>query len=414
MHPKRKIVFAWVLFAITLLILLIRVAIWVIQLATTSNLPVVDQDVGITSMAGVFFSILGMLIITRLPDNRVGWLMLIIALGAVNPSTVIIASLPTPPTSLSPGLWLILWLNNWVWISVIIPILLIPLHFPTGRPPSRRWNWVNWLAIGLGLFFMLLTAFLTPIGPLDNKEWMLPNPIGFIPDDVANPVTTVLFLGLATMAIASVISLIVRYRRAQEIERHQIKWLLYVTALFAVTYSVTGMNSDSSSPLIRTVNVLGTPLLLAIPIAIAIAILRYRLYDIDILIRRTLQYALLTGLLALVYFGSVVLLQSIFRALTGESSQAAVVISTLGIAALFNPLRHRIQDIIDSRFYRQKYNAEQIMAEFAATARNETDLEALTTQVVNIVQNTMQPESQSLWLKEGTKKNIPDQLSLWL
>jgi hypothetical protein len=401
MGSKRKVTFAWILFAITLLIILIRIAIWVIQLTTTSSLPVVDQDVGTASMAGVFFSILGMFIITRLPDNRVGWLMMIIAVGAANPSTVIIASLPTPPTSLSPGLWLILWLNNWVWIPVIFPILLIPLHFPTGRPPSRRWNWVNWLAIGMGLFFILFAAFQTPIGPLDNKEWMLPNPIGFIPDDWgASTVWTVWPLGLAAIALSSVLSLFVRYRRAQEIERQQIKWLLYVAALFAVIYSVTGMNSDSSLPLIGILNVLSDLTLLAIPIAIAIAILRYRLYDIDILIRRTLQYSLLTGLLALFYFGGILLLQSIFRALTGEDSQFAIVISTLGIAALFSPLRLRVQEFIDRRFYRKKIDAEYSLAQFAAIARDEVELGRISGALVATVEEVVHPEKVSLWQVE--------------
>jgi hypothetical protein len=401
MGSKRKVTIAWILFVITLLIILIRVAIWVIQLTTHSSLPVVDQDVGISAMGGVFFSVLGMLIITRLPDNRVGWLMLIIALGAVNPDWLILASLPTPPTSLSPGLWLIIWLNYWLWIPAIFPILLIPLHFPTGRPPSRRWNWINWLAIALALVFMLLAAFLTRIGPAINAEWTLPNPIGFIPDDVASPTLTVWFLGLAMMAIASVISLIIRYRRAQEIERQQIKWLLYVTVLFAITYSVTGMNSDSPSPLIRALNFLSVPLLLAIPVAIAIAILRYRLYDIDILIRRTLQYSLLTGLLALVYFGGVVLLQSIFHALTGEDSQFAIVISTLGIAALFSPLRLRVQAFIDQRFYRRKYDAEQSLAQFAAIARDEVDQENLTAALLGTVGQAVQPEKVSLWVPKS-------------
>jgi hypothetical protein len=404
MGSKRKVTIAWILFVITLLIILIRVAIWVIQLTTASSLPVVDQDVGISSVGGLFFSILGMLIITRLPDNRVGWLMMIIAVGAVNPVWLILASLPAIPTGLSIGLWLILWLNYWLWIPAIFPILLIPLHFPTGRPPSRRWNWVNWLAVGLALFFMLLAAFLTRLGPSVNGEWTLPNPIGFIPDDVASPMLTVWFFGLATMALASVISLVVRYRRAQEIERQQIKWLLYVTVLFAVIYSLTGMNSDSPSPLIRILNVLSLPLLLAIPIAIAIAILRYRLYDIDILIRRTLQYSLLTGLLALVYFGGVVLLQSIFEVFIGQADSPLVtVISTLVIAALFNPLRRLIQEFIDRRFYRKKYDAEHSLAQFAAIARDEVDQEKLTAALLGAVGQAVHPEKVSLWLTTSNR-----------
>ena len=404
MHVKRKIVFAWILFTLTMLIILIRVAIRVIQVTTTYSLPVIDQDLGITSMAGAFFGILGMLIITRLPNNRVGWLMMIIAVGAVNPDWLILASLPTIPTSLSPGLWLILWVNYWLWIPVIFPILLIPLHFPTGQPLSRRWNWLNRLAIGLALFFILLAAFLTRIGPAVNVEWTLPNPIGFIPDDVAGPTLTVWFLGLATIALASVISLVVRYRRAQEIERQQIKWLLSAAALFAVIYSLTGLPSDSSSLLRGILNVLSNLTLLAIPIAIAIAILRYRLYEIDILIRRTLVYTVLTGLLALVYFGSVILLQSLFSAFGAQPSSVVIVLSTLGIAALFNPLRRRIQDVIDRRFYRRKYDAEQALAQFAATARDEVDQESLTAALVGVVHGTIQPEKASLWLKSRSER----------
>ena len=406
MHPKRKIVFAWILFAVILLCIVIRVAIWIIQLATISSLSVVDQELGFSAITGVVFSVLAMLIITRLPDNRVGWLMMISALGAVNPSSVIIANLPTIPTSLTPGLWLLLWLGGWSWIPVIFPILLIPLHFPTGQPPSRRWNWVSWLAIGMGVFFILFVAFLTRIGPLDNRAWTLPNPIGFITDDEgASTFWTAWLLGLATIVSSSVLSLFVRYRRAQEIERQQIKWLLYAGALFAIVYSVTGFGADSS-PLSSVFDFLFVLTLLAIPIAIAIAILRYRLYDINLLIRRTLQYSLLTGLLALVYFGGVVLLQSIFRALTDESSQAAIVISTLGIAALFNPLRIQLQNFIDRRFYRRKYDAQQTLDAFARTSRDEVALDALTGELLQVVLETVQPEQVSLWIANNNQNRI--------
>jgi hypothetical protein len=397
MPPKRKLIFAWILFAVILLSIVARVAIWVFQMTTSSSLPVVDQDLGLSLMAGMVFSALAMLIITRLPGNRVGWLMMISAVGAVNPASMIVTSLPAPPSSLTLGLWLILWLNNWSWIPLIFPILLMPLHFPTGQPPSRRWNWVIWLTVGMGMFFILFVAFLNVIGP-STGEWTLPNPIGFIPDDGGtSPLWTVWLLGLATIVLSSVFSLFVRYRRAQEIERQQIKWLLYAAALFAVIYSLTGLVPDLS-PLSDLMNVLFVPSILAMPVAIVVAILRYRLYDIDILIRRTLQYSLLTGLLALVYFGSIILLQGLFSEVGGEPPQAIIVLSTLLIAALFNPLRHYLQNLIDRRFYRRKYDAEQALAQFAITARDEVEQESLTAALVGVVNETIQPEKASLWL----------------
>ncbi|GIV75836.1 MAG: hypothetical protein KatS3mg050_0230 [Litorilinea sp.] len=346
------------------------------------------------------FAVLGALIVHRRPGNRVGWLLMITALASVSPTDVVLWLLSTPST-LTPGLWLLAVINNWEWVPLIFAVFLIPLHFPTGRPPSPGWRWVNWLALGLGLFFILLISLTTTVGPFD-ESWQLPNPIGFVPMELVNgPFLIFWGIGLMTVVLGSVASLFVRYRRAASVEREQIKWLLYAGAFFAVAYGLTffltpaGASSDAWGNLALTFAILG------LPFAIAIAILRYRLYDIDIIIRKTVQYAVVTGLLALVYFGSVVLLQAIFGSLTGEQSPVVIVISTLLIAALFTPLRRRVQEGIDRHFFRQKYDAQQVLAGFARTARDETDLDALLAELERVVGETLQPEGIGVWLKRS-------------
>jgi hypothetical protein len=261
---------------------------------------------------------------------------------------------------------------------------------------------VTWLAVGMWLFFITATAFSKTMGP-PNSSWTLPNPIGFIPDVFGEgPILIVWGAGLVTIVLASVISLFVRFRLAQEVERQQIKWLLYAGALFVLIYALIYVLSSTD----ETVRNPWTDLLLlcsilSFPVTISIAILRYRLWDIDLIIRRTLQYSLLTGLLVLFYFGGVVLLQEVLSPFTGqENSPIVTVLTTLAIAALFNPLRNRVQKFIDQRFYRQKYNAEQMLEAFAKTARDKVELDALTGELLRVVQETMKPEQAILWLQK--------------
>jgi hypothetical protein len=399
MNQHRSILLARVLFVACVVRGLLASLIWEFHLAAPPTLNDAMQAWIWGFLLPLVFSGLGALIIARAPGNRVGWLLMITALGGIIPATMILENLPAP-THLTPGLFLLVWLEGWSWIPVIFPILLIPLYFPTGHPPSPRWNWVSRLAIGMWLFFILVGLFFEPIAP-QNGAWSLPNPIGFIPVEVVNgPPMIVWGIGLITVVISSVVSLYVRYRRAQEVERQQIKWLLYAGALFAAYY-VLAVFSANESAFSVLANLLFVASILAMPVAIAVAILRYRLYDIDIIIRRTLQYTLLTSLLALVYFGSVLLLQSLVQTLTGQSrSPIVIVISTLGLAALFNPLRIRIQDVIDRRFYRKKYDSELALVQFAVTARDEVDLEQLVGVMLGVVEKTMQPERVSLWLSE--------------
>jgi hypothetical protein len=205
------------------------------------------------------------------------------------------------------------------------------------------------------------------------------------------------------LALLSVVAIFVRYWRASTVERQQIKWLAYALAVFAVIYTIGGLTA--SDVLTGTwFDVLLPLTIMLLPLTIAIAILRYRLWDLDILIRRTLSYSLLTAALALAYFGSVVVLQTVAQALTGESSNALVtVISTLLIAALFVPLRGRIQRLIDQRFSRRKYDAARTLAAFGATARDVVELEQLSGQLAQAVDETMQPAHVSLWVRPGDK-----------
>jgi hypothetical protein len=195
---------------------------------------------------------------------------------------------------------------------------------------------------------------------------------------------------------------VVRFRRAQGIERQQMKWIVYAAVLLPLIPA-----SDLLPDVVDSV-LLGLTLI-AIPTAIGIAVMRHRLYEIDIIINRTLVYGSLTVMLIAFYFGGILLLQSAFVALTGERSTLAVVASTLLIAALFNPLRRRIQSFIDRRFYRRKYDARKTLEAFSEKLREETDLEALNAELVGVVRQTMQPAHVSLWLRSDTASKKGEQ-----
>jgi len=390
---KRNAKIAWLL---ALLCNAGFVAQVVVRLPTATGQDMVDTV--FFALLVPSFSVLAAMIITRQPGNRVGWLMMIIALGAVNPVPIILTFLLSPPSAITPAFWLLLWIDNWSWTPFVFPIFLIPLHFPTGRPPSPRWGWVNRLAIGLWSYFAVIVLFVDMLGPLNGGWEPLPNPYGFLPEKLLEPLFGIpWFIGLMTVLLGSVISLIVRYRRARSMERQQIKWLLYVGALFAVVYA--SLFFDSDDPGVGWQDIAFFLSILAMPVAIGIAILRYRLFDIDLIIRKTALYAILTALLALVYFGSVVLLQAVVGRTAGAQSPLIIVLSTLLIAALFTTLRRRVQTVIDRRFFRSKYDAQRELDRFAQTARDEVALDALTKELMRVVQETMQPDKASIWLK---------------
>jgi hypothetical protein len=256
-----------------------------------------------------------------------------------------------------------------------VPFLL--LLFPTGGLPSRRWRTLAWTAAVAGAVLLALNLFFES------------------PDEVGGTITTMTvaaaFVIFAAVGL-SALSLVVRYRRASGVERQQLKW--FALAAVVAASSLVGQLLGEA-----LWNLLDAATTTALYVAVGVAILRYRLYDIDVLINRTLVYGSLTVLLVATYFGGVVGLQYAFRALTGEGSTLAVVASTLAIAALFNPLRRRVQGFVDRRFYRRKYDAAKTLEAFGARLREETDLDALSNDVVGVARGTMQPAHVSLWLR---------------
>jgi uncharacterized membrane protein YhdT len=358
------------------------------------------------TLTAISYAPVGALIASRHPENPVGWLLclygFVISLSYFSAEYAIYALL-AQPDSLPAG-EAMAWVFSWMLPLVIGFSTLSYLLFPTGRLPSRRWRWAVWLTVAFIVVGVLLGAFssgpLSDLGPIQN-------PLGIV--SLADIYSAILYTTFSVLLVAVISSVFVRLRRAGGVEHQQIKWFAYAVAANAiavvVAYVIPGL---IETPLWfeRVGFALNNIVIPAIPIAIGIAILRYRLYDIDLLINRTLVYGSLTLMLALVYFGGVTATQAVFTALTGQEQQPqlAIVISTLVIAALFTPLRRRIQSFIDRSFYRSKYDARKTLEALSAKLRDETDLEALSVDLVGAVRETMQPAHVSLWLRPDPKQ----------
>ena len=343
------------------------------------------------------FSSVGALIASRRPENPIGWLFcsgaFIWGLGELSLEYGVYA-LITAPGALPAGVW-VAWFGAWArGIGGFFMVLFLLLLFPTGRLPTPRWRVVVWAALGYIVLFTLVN-WLTPVSQ-DFRLSSVRNPLGF-DLEIMNLLGGVLYLSLPLLLLASGAAVIVRFRRSRGDERQQIKWFAYAVTimvfLFTLGHSLGLTQIVGVAPLVFAIPLTG------LPVAAGIAILKYRLYDIDLVINRTLVYATLTATLIALYFGGIVLLQWLFVALTGEKSTLAVVASTLLIAALFTPLRRRIQSFIDRRFYRRKYDARKTLEAFSTKLREETDLETLNNELVGVVRETMQPAHVSLWLR---------------
>ena len=385
---------AWSVWAVSVALM---VAQAVISFLLDHSAPLAGEPplwVGFLLFLGVLaYPTVGALVASRRPENAVGWLLcalgFAVALGFFTQEYVhYVKGLQQGPL---PGSGVAAYLSA---ISPgILPVSFLLLLFPDGRLPSRRWRVVGWIA-GSAIALYIVYQTLEPGSP---------NPLGGTLSGAALHAGYVLEQGVIICSmLGALASLAMRLRRARGDERQQIKWLVYTASVMAAGAILV--------PLAQIFWLVVLSSVCAMPVVVGIAILKYRLYEIDLLINRTLVYGPLTATLVALYFGGIVVLQRVFVVLTGEQSTLAVVASTLIIAALFNPLRRRIQGFIDRRFYRRKYDAAKTLEAFSAKLRDETDLDALSNDLVGVVRETMQPAHVFLWLRPDTapKGERPD------
>jgi hypothetical protein len=358
------------------------------------------------TVSAVAFSLVGAVVGSRRPENPIGWLFCAIGVFA---AIVLLSSeyaayaLVAQPGTLPGGLAMV-WIRAWVWVPYVGLFVLLFLVFPEGWPQSRALRWFASLVLFVIAYGTVLAAF-SP-GPIDAIGGAVDNPLGMETlggvgtNSAVGPLESVLYV----LGIVAAASLFGRMRRARGVQRQQIKWFTYATVVLVggVVLSFTVSEATGVSWLGEIGFVLRMVGLAGLPMAIGIAVLRYRLYNIDQIINRTLVYSSLTAMLAALYFVGIVVLQRVFVALTGQESTLAVVASTLLIAASFTPLRQLIQGFIDRRFYRSNYDARKTMETFSATLRNETNLDAVSDDLVGVVRETMQPEHVSLWWRRDT------------
>jgi hypothetical protein len=355
------------------------------------------------------FATVGAFVASRRPENAIGWIFCAggLVLGIVVSATNYAEYALGAGSDQLPGVEYAAWVATWAPFPTLFLIAtMLFLLFPDGKLQSPEWRFVAWTAVIASVMVALGEGLGRENAGTDYGS--IANPVA-VGGAVGNAIDMLGGFGnvfLILSFLASVPAPFIRLSRARGQERQQIKWFAYATAVMVGGFLVTLLLGTGYSELSELMWDLGWLIGIVgfafLPVATAIAILKYRLYDIDRIINRTLVYAPLTATLVLVYFGCVVGLQYAFRALTGQESQIAVVASTLAIAALFNPLRRRVQAFVDRRFYRRKYDARKTLEAFSSKLRDETDLEALNDDLVGVVVQTMQPAHASLWLRPET------------
>ena len=407
--PRAAVWLAWGAAALTLVFTGLHLVLWTLA----ESVPGAVDTRGEAGIS-IPFAVMGALIVARRPGNRIGWLFVAIGvLGAlhgaldayalyalaVRPGTELPGAVAAAQGSLSIGS-----------IPLALVLLFVPLLYPTGRLPSPRWRPVAWL----GALVLLLAPIVDALLPGQVQASEVPvgeNPLG-IPaaEDVLSLLALAIFLLFIPLALAAQASLVVRFRRARGDERQQLKWLAYAIVsfpAFVLLLALTGLVIPDAPISELVIDLVGSVPLLAVPVALGVAVLRYRLYDIDRIINRTLVYGLLTAILGLLYAGAVLVLGQLFGGVGRNPPSWAIAGATLAVAALFQPARRRIQAAVDRRFNRRKYDAARTVEAFSASLRNEVDLDTLSAELLAVVDQTMQPSQAWLWLRPPIERIRP-------
>jgi hypothetical protein len=390
-------------------------AVFAAGLAFTAVLAVLNQTLAGDPLALLYlptftaFMAVGALVVARRPANAIGWLFSaigLLALGASVAGEYSQYAYVTRAGGLPFGVvaaWYLAWAAFLVFGLTFTYLLLL---FPTGRLLSPRWRPIAWLA-GIQITAASVLAALQPTLSLEGQGRTIANPVGIsgLPHPERGAVGAVLIGLFVAVSLAACGSLVLRFRRARGEERQQLKWVAYAAGLMVISTTVGGALVPSGSDLAVALTVA------LVPVAAGIAILRYRLYDIDRIINRTLVCGLLTALLGGVYGGVVLVLGQVFGGVGRDPPSWAVAGATLAVAALFQPARHRIQQAVDRRFNRRKYSATKTIEVFSARLRDQIDLDTLSTELLAVVDQTMEPTRASLWLRpsphtsSGTPRN---------
>jgi hypothetical protein len=391
----RLVFFAWMLFALNLAGIL--VTLFIISFVEKPS----DLFNVITFMSFVVAcGMLGALVAARKPTNPIGWILSVVAsfgiVAAV--TTIYVEAHPTPVGAQGN---IADWVGSFIWTLTFAPMIFVIQLFPTGRPLGRRWIPGLWLT-GAGITFAVVAYAFTP-GPMTNAIDPALNPFGI--EDLRGPLHTLSGVGGA-LIVASVVlavsSLVLRFLRSVNVERQQMKWFAYAgLALLAalVVQLVVFSIVPETETLVDASNALFSLTVTLIPITIGVAVLRYRLYDIDRIISRTLAYGLVSSILIGAYLLAVLALQSVLP--LRDDSPAIVAASTLAVVAAFGPLRTRVQTLVDRRFNRSRYDAERTIAEFGGRLKSEVEIGSVSEDLLSVISQTMQPEHVSLWVRPG-------------